>query len=122
MPVKNRSSASPSTGNKNPMADKTARKIDMEVIQRKCAQFFLKYEWVKNTYTATQLNENEYQNLVYKCGKESGFNNLKDWFKAIYEVLLGQPTGPRIGPFIAIYGKKDTTILIKKVLEEKTFR
>ncbi len=72
--------------------------------------------------TTEDLNENEYQNLVYKCGKESGFNNLKDWFKAIYEVLLGQPTGPRIGPFIAIYGKKDTTILIKKVLEEKTFR
>ena len=64
-------------------------------------------------------SESEYQNLVYKCGKEAGFDSLRDWFKAIYEVLFGQPSGPRIGPFIAIYGRQDTIQLIKSSLEHK---
>ena len=39
---------------------------------------------------------------------EHGFEPLRDWFKALYEVLLGQSQGPRFGGFIALYGVDET--------------
>jgi len=59
----------------------------------------------------------ELQNLVYEAGKANGFaENLRDWFKAIYEVLLGASQGPRFGGFIELYGVKETRELIDKGL------
>jgi lysyl-tRNA synthetase class 1 len=53
------------------------------------------------------------QNLVYEVGKANSFaENLRDWFRAIYEVLLGQSQGPRFGSFIELYGIKETRGLI----------
>jgi lysyl-tRNA synthetase class 1 len=41
-------------------------------------------------------------------GREFGYeNNMKDWFAALYQILLGQETGPRMGSFIALYGVKN---------------
>lgn len=57
------------------------------------------------------------QTEVYEIGKRHGFTNLRDWFKALYEVLLGQETGPRMGSFIALYGIEETRALIGKVLK-----
>ena len=57
------------------------------------------------------------QTIVYEVGKENGFaENLRDWFRAIYEVLLGQSQGPRFGSFIALYGVAETRTLIAKGL------
>lgn len=53
------------------------------------------------------------QNLVYEVGKEHGFENLRDWFKALYEVLFGQSQGPRFGSFIALYGVNESIALIE---------
>ncbi len=39
-----------------------------------------------------------------------------EWFQAVYEVLLGQQRGPRLGTFIALYGIPDTRALIAKAL------
>ncbi len=49
---------------------------------------------------------------VYAVGKEHGFEPLRDWFRAIYEVLLGASQGPRFGGFIALYGVPETVALI----------
>ena len=56
------------------------------------------------------------QNQVYEVGKRHGFANLRDWFKAQYEVLLGQSQGPRMGTFIALYGVDRTRALIRRAL------
>lgn len=56
------------------------------------------------------------QDIVYAVGNERGFEPLRDWFKAIYEVLLGASQGPRFGGFIAIYGVAETIALIDKAL------
>jgi len=53
------------------------------------------------------------QALVFAVGKNHGFENLRDWFQAIYEVLLGASQGPRFGGFIALYGVDETIALIK---------
>ena len=58
----------------------------------------------------------EIQNAVYEVGKRHGFANLRDWFKAQYEVLLGQSQGPRMGTFIALYGRDPFRALIRRAL------
>ncbi len=60
----------------------------------------------------------ELQTIVYEAGKTNGFaDNLRDWFKAIYEVLLGQSQGPRFGSFIELYGVENTRKLIAAGLD-----
>jgi lysyl-tRNA synthetase class 1 len=59
----------------------------------------------------------EIQTLIYQVGKDFSFEPLKDWFSAIYEVLLGLKQGPRFGSFVAIYGIKETQKLIKDALD-----
>jgi lysyl-tRNA synthetase class 1 len=56
------------------------------------------------------------QNEVYAAGKDAGFEPLRAWFTALYEVLLGQSQGPRFGSFVAIYGVAETTDLIERAL------
>ncbi len=56
------------------------------------------------------------QTIVYEVGKAHDFENLRDWFKALYEVLLGQSQGPRFGNFVELYGVEETRGLIGKVL------
>jgi lysyl-tRNA synthetase class 1 len=56
------------------------------------------------------------QNRVYEIGKAGGFENLRAWFKALYETLLGSSQGPRMGSFIALYGIDNTRKLIAEAL------
>lgn len=59
----------------------------------------------------------ELQTEVYEVGKRHGFENLRDWFKALYETLPGQSQGPRMGSFIALYGVNETVALIDRALK-----
>lgn len=54
------------------------------------------------------------QNQVYDIGKRHGFTELRAWFKALYEILLGQEQGPRMGSFIKLYGLAETITLLDK--------
>ena len=57
------------------------------------------------------------QEEVYEIGKRHGFaEDLRAWFRALYEILLGQSEGPRFGSFVAFYGPPETTALIRRVL------
>ncbi len=56
------------------------------------------------------------QNIVFEVGKAHGFDPLRTWFQALYEVLLGQSQGPRFGSFVAIFGVERTLALIEQAL------
>ncbi|GIL39198.1 lysine--tRNA ligase [Roseiterribacter gracilis] len=56
------------------------------------------------------------QTAVFEIGKHHAFASLRDWFKAQYEVLLGQSDGPRMGSFIKLYGVAETVSLIDGAL------
>jgi len=56
------------------------------------------------------------QNEVFEVGKDAGFEPLRAWFSALYEVLLGQSQGPRFGSFTAIFGVDRTVALIERAL------
>ncbi|MEM0949846.1 MAG: lysine--tRNA ligase [Pseudomonadota bacterium] len=59
------------------------------------------------------VNAEDLQSMVFATGKAHGFDPLRDWFKALYEVLLGASQGPRFGGFIALYGVEETISLIE---------
>ena len=56
------------------------------------------------------------QNAVYEIGKSHEFEPLRDWFKCIYEVCLGESQGPRFGSFVALYGIEPSVALIRGAL------
>ena len=64
-------------------------------------------------------SEDFLQSVVFAIGKNHGFEPLRDWFKALYEVLLGASEGPRFGGFIALYGVEDSIALIEAGLAGK---
>lgn len=68
--------------------------------------------------TSDDATGEELQNIVYEIGKDPhyGFETLRDWFKCLYETLLGSSQGPRMGSFIALYGIANTRKLIAEAL------
>jgi lysyl-tRNA synthetase class 1 len=67
---------------------------------------------------AADAGAEAFQTIVYEVGKNPafGFASLRDWFKALYETLLGSSAGPRMGSFIALYGLANTRALIGEAL------
>jgi len=61
-----------------------------------------------------KMQPEEIQTQIYAVGKENGYKeNLRDWFRLIYEVVFGDENGPRMGFFISFFGVKETQQLIK---------
>ena len=56
------------------------------------------------------------QSAVYATGKAAGYENLRSWFQCLYETLLGQSEGPRMGSFIALYGRDQSVALMRRAL------
>ena len=67
---------------------------------------------------AADTSAEDLQTMVYEIGKDEayGFENLRDWFRALYETLLGSEQGPRMGSFIKLYGIEPTRKLIAEAL------
>jgi lysyl-tRNA synthetase class 1 len=60
-----------------------------------------------------KMSPEDIQTLIYSTGKENGYSeNLRDWFKLIYEVVFGDENGPRMGFFISFFGVNETKDLI----------
>jgi len=65
-----------------------------------------------------QMDPEAIQTIVYSVGKDNGYKeNLREWFKAIYEIIFGDQDGPRMGFFISFFGIKETTDLINKCIK-----
>ena len=61
-----------------------------------------------------KMSPEDIQTLIYSTGKENGYSeNLREWFKLIYEVIFGDENGPRMGFFISFFGANETKQLIK---------
>ena len=57
------------------------------------------------------------QTQVYEVGKRHPFADLRAWFRALYEILLGQSEGPRMGSFFALYGLEESRALLRRALD-----
>ena len=64
------------------------------------------------------MQPEDIQTKIYSVGKENGYKeNLRDWFKLIYEVVFGDENGPRMGFFISFFGVNETKELIKNKIK-----
>ncbi len=65
-----------------------------------------------------QTDPEAIQTIVYSVGKDNGYKeNLREWFKTIYEIIFGDQDGPRMGFFISFYGIKESIELINKYIK-----
>ena len=65
-----------------------------------------------------QMDPEAIQTIVYSVGKDNGYKeNLREWFKAIYEIVFGNQDGPRMGFFISFFGIKESIELINKYIK-----
>ncbi len=64
----------------------------------------------------TATSAEEIQTKVYEIGRRHYSENLKDWFRCLYEILLGQEQGPRMGSFIALYGLQEMRDLLDRAI------
>ncbi len=65
-----------------------------------------------------QADPEAIQTIVYAVGKDNGYQeNLREWFKAIYEIIFGDQDGPRMGFFISFFGIKESIELINKYIK-----
>lgn len=67
-------------------------------------------------HVPTEISGEDLQNEIYAIGREAGYENLRDFFQDLYQILLGQSQGPRLGSFFKLYGIKSTMELIKSKL------
>ena len=68
---------------------------------------------LKNFDSDKKNDPQELQNLVFQIGKNHGYEkNMRDWFLALYQILLGQDQGPRMGSFIALFGVEEFLKLV----------
>jgi lysyl-tRNA synthetase class 1 len=64
-----------------------------------------------------RASPDDIQTQVFEVGKRhTCFATLKDWFNALYKILLGQESGPRMGSFIALYGIREAVALLNRAI------
>ena len=61
-------------------------------------------------------DENDYQTAVFDAGKAQNYENIREWFTGLYEVVFGQSEGPRMGAFTKIFGAGAMADLIDAAL------
>ena len=65
-----------------------------------------------------EMDPEAIQTIVYSVGKDNGYKeNLREWVKAIYEIIFGDQDGPRMGFFISFFGIKESIELINKYIK-----
>ncbi|MEM2913196.1 MAG: lysine--tRNA ligase [Candidatus Bathyarchaeia archaeon] len=57
------------------------------------------------------------QSAIFEVARENNLNP-KDFFKTLYNILLGSPSGPRLGPYIVTMGKDNVIRALERVLEK----
>ncbi len=92
---------------------KPAKKFRDATAQERIAMIDLRERLAR---VARGASGDDIMTMVYEVGKDHGFEPLRDWFTALYEVLLGQSQGPRFGPFVELYGVEETRALIARTL------
>jgi len=60
-------------------------------------------------------NEDEYQATIFNASKKHEIK-ARNLFPIVYQILLGQPRGPRFGPYVGLVGKESVIKKLKKAI------
>jgi lysyl-tRNA synthetase class 1 len=63
----------------------------------------------------TEDDPDKIQNAIFNSAKD---NAIKPgaFFKVLYQVLMGAPQGPRLGPYVLAMGKQNVIAALQRVL------
>jgi len=85
--------------------------VELSVTERKAIVEFM--EKLK-----TETDPDAIQNAVFNAAKDNGIKPAA-LFKIFYQILLGAPQGPRLGPYVLAMGKDNVLAALERVLSGK---
>jgi lysyl-tRNA synthetase class 1 len=68
-----------------------------------------------------EVDEKMVQNSIFNIAKVKKIAP-KRMFELIYRILIGEPRGPRLGPYIVAMGKENVSEALKRVVEARSAR
>ena len=63
-----------------------------------------------------EADENQIQGAIFNIARKHNVPP-KQFFQALYTILLGVPEGPRLGPYIVAMGRQNVIDALKKVIK-----
>jgi lysyl-tRNA synthetase, class I len=78
----------------------------------------LRDELARRAASGAAADADELQTAVFQVAKDRDIK-MKDWFRTLYRVFLGQSQGPRIGSFIALLGYETCVKRLEAHLAQK---
>jgi lysyl-tRNA synthetase, class I len=63
----------------------------------------------------TEDDPDKIQNAIFNASKDNGVAP-RDFFKALYTILMGAPQGPRLGPYVLAMGKQNVKAALQRAL------
>lgn len=84
--------------------------VELSVTERKAImELVLKLE--------TEVDADAIQNAIFNAAKDNGLKPGA-FFKVLYQVLMGAPQGPRLGPYVLAMGKWNVIAALQRVLNK----
>ena len=65
----------------------------------------------------TEVDADKIQNAIFNAAKDNGLKPGA-FFKVLYQVLMGAPQGPRLGPYVLAMGKQNVIAALERVLNK----
>jgi lysyl-tRNA synthetase class 1 len=65
----------------------------------------------------TEDDPDKIQNAIFNAAKDNGIKPGA-FFKTLYQVLMGAPQGPRLGPYVLAMGKQNVVDALQRVLSK----
>lgn len=65
----------------------------------------------------TDVDADAIQNAIFNAAKDNGLKPGA-FFKVLYQVLMGAPQGPRLGPYVLAMGKQNVIAALERVLNK----
>jgi len=85
--------------------------VELSVIERKAVtEFIVKLK--------IETEPDAIQNAIFNAAKDNGLKPAA-LFKVFYQVLMGAPQGPRLGPYVLAMGKDNVLAALERVLTGK---
>ena len=69
------------------------------------------------TKLQTEDDPDKIQNAIFNAAKDNGIKPGA-FFKMLYQVLMGAPQGPRLGPYVLAMGKQNVIAALKRLLSK----
>jgi lysyl-tRNA synthetase class 1 len=66
----------------------------------------------------TEVEPDKIQNAIFSAAKNNGVQP-GSFFKILYQILMGAPQGPRLGPYVLTMGKQNVIAALKRAISKK---